>query len=63
LPRCCTIRDCSLEVSTYPEDPAAGHLDTSFLHFPLSLSKFWDSFKFPSCYSKCHVTSNKAPHS
>jgi hypothetical protein len=33
------LLDCWLEVSTHPECPATGHLDTGFLGFPLSLRK------------------------
>jgi hypothetical protein len=34
------LPDCWLEIGVYPEDPAIGHLDTVFLGFPLSLSKY-----------------------
>jgi hypothetical protein len=34
----------------HPEGPATGHLDTVFLGFPLSLSKYWDGSQVPSCY-------------
>jgi hypothetical protein len=34
----------------HPEGPATGHLDTGFLGFPLSSSKYWDGSQVPSCY-------------
>jgi hypothetical protein len=34
------LPDSWLVVSMHPEDPVTGHLDTGFIGFPLSLSKF-----------------------
>jgi hypothetical protein len=46
--RCFLLSRCWFEVSMYPEGPVTGHPDTGFLVFPLSSSRFWKGFQFPS---------------
>ena len=48
--------DCGLKVNIYSDSPAAGHLDTFPLSFPLLSIKFWYGSHFPtSCFSYCNA--------